>query len=222
MIVSAAGRFAGIRFREMSVSAEVVSSADSAESPSYFLERAFNSNQFFAFCERVFFSTPYDCANVGVVDSIPAEISVSRRGRVLLQVSMDRANSPTTRRPTLEREDAWTAQILLPKNARSAVRRNRMFFARIRGATCVYPFLAGKDRMSLQKQADGDIFHALQESGFAPAEWIVRSSATHAKSKTYDREELTEFELDTVGQPSHALEPAAGPVLNGESSPPAQ
>ena len=128
-IVSAAGKFAGIRFRELSVSVVVASAADAAELASYFLVCAFNSNQFFAFCERVFFSTPYDYANVSVVHPVPTEISVARHGRTLFRASMQRTDVSTTRRPAQEREESWMARIMLPSNGGPAGGRSKMLFA---------------------------------------------------------------------------------------------
>ena len=221
-IVSAVGKFAGIRFRELSVSVVVASVAGAAELPSYFLERAFNSNRFFAFCERVFFSTPYVHANVGVEHPVPTEISVDQNGRTLFRASMQSTDASTTRRPIQEREEAWMARIMLPSNGRSARSRSKMFFTRICGITHVYPFIDGEDRITLHDQADGDVFDALLKSHFAPVEWIVRSNATHAKSKTYNREELAALERLAIGEQSHAPEPAARSVSHCASSSPAR
>jgi hypothetical protein len=52
MIVAAAARTLGVRFRELSFSLLV-------DNDAAVLLQAFNSSRFFAWCERVFFSTPY-------------------------------------------------------------------------------------------------------------------------------------------------------------------
>lgn len=187
-IIGAAGKFAGVRFRELSVSVGVTSAADSAGLPSYFLDRAFNSNRFFAFCERVFFSTPYDYANVNVESPDPTEISVTRNGHTLIGASILHTAGSTSREPAQEREESWMARIMLPSSGRTAGRQKKMFFARISGATAVIPFNSGEDSIALHAQANGDVFDALLKSNFVPVEWIVRSNATHAKSKTYNRD----------------------------------
>lgn len=187
-IVSAAGRFAGIRFRELSVSVGITTVGDAAEFPSYFLVRAFNSNRFFAFCERFFFSTPYDYANVGVKCPNPTEISVTRQDRTLCHARMQRTVGSTNRRPVQEREESWMARIMLPTNDRIANCPKKLFFAKISGVTEVYPFRSGEDSIALHEQVDGDVFGILLKSDFSPVEWIVRSNATHAKSKTYNRD----------------------------------
>ena len=75
-----------------------------------------------------------------------------------------------------------------------------MFFARICGIAHVSPFMGGEDSIALHKQADGDVFDALLKSHFAPVEWIVRSNATHAKSKTYNRGQLVVLEREAIGE----------------------
>lgn len=187
-IVSAAGRFAGVRFREVSVSVAVTAATSPAELPVVFLDRAFNSNRVFAFCERVMFSTPYDYADVRVEHPDPTEFSVTQRGHALYRASMCRTGALAHRTPTQEREKSWMAKVMLPGNGRSAGRQKKMFFARLAGVTQVYPFVAGEDRVDLHAQDNGDVFQALLKSDFAPVEWVVRSNATHAKSRTCNRD----------------------------------
>lgn len=196
LIVSAAGRFMGVRFRELSVSVFIASE----EVTSYFLVRAFNSNPFFAFCERFFFSTPYDGANVGVVHDVPTAISVSQHGRTSFHASMRRTDTSATRTPTQEFGEALVARVNLPGGKPSSSRPAKMFFARIGGRTKVYPFIAGEDTILINPQYDGDSFHILSESAFVPEAWIIRSNASHAKSKTYKRSENVEFERHVVGE----------------------
>jgi hypothetical protein len=88
-----------------------------------------------------------------------------------------------------------------------------MFLARIEGKTHRYPFLVDEDSIAIQPRFDTDVLHALLESSFIPHEWVIRTDATHAKSKTYRRDEVPQLEFATlVGEQSHALEPAAGSV----------
>jgi hypothetical protein len=189
LIVSAAGRFMGVRFREVSVSVFVAP----AEVTSHFLVRAFSSCSVFAFCERLFFSTPYVGAQVGVVAEIPTAICVTRRGRSLFHASMRPTDTNATRMPTREFDESLLARVYVPNRRNSASRHAKMFFARIGGRTKVYPFLAGVDTLVIDPQEHGDPFHRLVESAFVPETWMVRSSASHAKSKTYLRSENVEF-----------------------------
>jgi hypothetical protein len=189
LVVTAAGRFMGVRFREMSVLVMVASE----ERTSFFLVRAFNSNSLFAFCERLFFSTPYVGAKVSVVHDIPSAIRVSQGGRTTFQASMRQTGTTATRMPTQEFEEALIARVNLPCGKSSTSRNAKMFFAQIRGATKVYPFLAGEDTLWIQPQGPGDPFHILSESAFVPETWIIRSNTCHAKSKTYMRRDNVEF-----------------------------
>ena len=197
LIVSAVGKYMGVRFRELSVSVSVASE----ELTSYFLIRAFNSNSFFAFCERVLFSAPYDCANVGIVHDVPTEISVTQRGRTLFSASMRRTDTSATRTPTREFEEAFVTRINLPGQKPSTSRAAKMFFARLGGRTQVYPFIAGEDTIVINPKNGGDSFGVLSESAFVPEAWMIRSNASHAKSKTYKRGENVEFERCGVDEP---------------------
>src|SRR5690349_1730855 len=58
LIVAAGAKFRGIRFSELSVSVLVSPPNPSTGEEAAYLLHAFNSNGFFAFCERVFFATP--------------------------------------------------------------------------------------------------------------------------------------------------------------------
>src|SRR3954451_19928885 len=63
MILSADARFMGLNFRELSISIAARAS-ESRTADAAFLVGAWNSRRFFAFSERVFFSTPYSHGNV--------------------------------------------------------------------------------------------------------------------------------------------------------------
>lgn len=189
LIVSAAGRFLGVWFREVSVSVFVASE----EVTSYFLVRAFSSCSVFAFCERLFFSTPYVGGKVGVVHEIPTAICVARGGHPLFQASMRPTDSNATRMPTREFDESLIARVYVPSGKTSTSRHAKMFFAQIGGSTKIYPFLVGEDTLVIDPQEDGDPFHLLVESAFVPETWMVRSNASHAKSKTYLRSENVEI-----------------------------
>jgi hypothetical protein len=193
-IISASGKFAGVRFRELSVSVSLSAhdekpgrGDESTETlPAYFLLRAFNSSRLFAWCERVFFSTPYEHAQVEIVDSLPCEFRVTQLRHTLLNASMSLLDADAGGRSVEVRDDSWMARILLPRGDETYRRSSRrMFYAKIQGTTHVYSFRAGQDRCELNDSAGTNVFGTLRQSQFAPVQWIVRTDARHAKSKTY-------------------------------------
>lgn len=113
MLVAAEGVFHGIRFRELSIS-RVIGEHEAV------LLQAFNSNRFFAFCERTFFSTPYAHADVRVE---------------LTKIAVDdvlRAEMPALPAPVVERPESWSGEVHLPKD--------RKFYAHLEGFTRKYAF----------------------------------------------------------------------------------
>lgn len=148
MLIAAEGVFHGIRFRELSISVE------QGEREALLLQ-AFNSNRFFAWCERTFFHTPYVHAGVQV-QTEPPSIAVG---------DLIRAEMLGPREPASAGEESWIGTVHLP--------RQRKFHAELSGFTRRYAFA---DRFETTLEV-------LQ--GFRPAEWIVREDATHRKSKTH-------------------------------------
>lgn len=159
--------FRGIPFRELSIS---VALADGGA----FLAHAYNSSRLLAFAERVFFQTPYHLAKLTVREQLPARVGVARNGRDLFEARM------AGERPPARREDAlYEGPIYLPGG-------RRHFFARLSGAADVFPFDAA-DTVAIPSESPEPIFRRLLESGFAGREWLVRSGAVHARSKTFER-----------------------------------
>lgn len=209
-IVSATGTFAGVRFSEMSVSVATVTSPDAADMPSFFLDGAYNSSRFFAWCERVFFSTPYAFAQVDVDCTLPAAIRVARRGQIIFQASMGPVDPTSTRLPARQIDETWLAQIFLPGRPGLVANKRKVFLASICGVTEVYPFLADNDTILMGQAINAratenpmsDRFptsvRMLADSEFTPVEWMVRSNATHAKSKTYTLRELAERHTQAI------------------------
>lgn len=66
LIVAADSKFMGVRFRERSFSVLVSRQEEGTRQDAAYLVRAFNSCRLFAFCERVFFATPYNHGDVRV------------------------------------------------------------------------------------------------------------------------------------------------------------
>ena len=179
LIVAADSKFKGIRFRELSFSVLVTRLEDETRQEAAYLEHAFNSNRFFAFCERVFFSTPYSHGDVSVSAELPASIRLVSKGEVAFLAEM----SAGAREPSRRAEEGWEGPIFLPG-------RGKLFFGRLRGDTRTYAFLPSEDSLTIRPSPHSEIFQALTDSHFAPKEWVVREDAAHAKSKTYKRAAL--------------------------------
>ena len=182
LIVAADSKFKGIRFRELSFSVLVARLEDETRQEAAYLEHAFNSNRFLAFCERVFFSTPYSHGDVGVSAALPASIRLVSKGEVAFLAEMRAGGA---REPSRRAEEGWEGPIFLP--GRGKGRPRKLFFGRLRGDTRTYAFLPAEDSLAIRPSPHNEIFQALTDSHFAPKEWIVREDATHAKSKTYKR-----------------------------------
>jgi hypothetical protein len=165
MIVGASARFRGVPFTELSLTITVGEGAA-------FLVQAFNSVMFFAWSERVFFSTPYVHAEVEVMAGDHPSFAVRIGGGGKLEARM----APIPERETVTAEE-WKGQVFLPD-------REKMFHAVLAGDTRRRAFDIS-DTLSIS--GDSPIMRALVESDFVPREWMVRSDARHRKSKTYRR-----------------------------------
>lgn len=138
LITAADSRFKGIRFREVSFCLLVSLPEDPARSDAAFLLQAYNSSRFFAFCERVFFSTPYDHARVRVETSHPCRISVAQGGEEIFRAAMPGESTAIARAALPVADDGWEGPVFLPR--RQAAGARRVFFARINGRTRKYAF----------------------------------------------------------------------------------
>ena len=183
LILAADARFRGIRFRELSVSVLVAPPQKEMGDRAAYLLHAFNSNRFFAFCERKFFATPYSHARVDVSATLPAWIDVTFNGKRLFAATMQRAEVAPQRQPSRRGEDGWEGPVFLPNG-------NKHFFARVHGVTETYPFDPATDSIEIAP-ASGDekltglsALAALSASAFVPRAWDIRPDCMHAKSKT--------------------------------------
>lgn len=174
LIVSAAFAFKGIPSREVSLSVRLDTPGTGRTS---YLEQAFNSVRFFAWIERVVFSTPYHHAEVAVEARPPASFSVRLRDGGGLVTTMAAGDRP----PVHAGEEGWQVRVLLPRKSPTASRR--LFHARLFGPTRVFRFLP-EDVLEIQPSLARPVLQALVDSGFKGEEWIVRDGATHRKSRT--------------------------------------
>jgi hypothetical protein len=183
-IISADGRFMGLRFRELSFSVLAVCRDGGVEKPGALLVQAFNSRRSFAWFERTLFATPYLHGEVRVETESPASIALSLNGGLRFHVEMrSGVGGAAVRTPARVGEGGWNGPVFLPM----AGGAKKLFMADVHGVTETYPFDRELDWFSLQPEQGPEILNALIESNFTPTGWQIRKDAVHRKSKTYDR-----------------------------------
>jgi hypothetical protein len=168
-------KWMGIAFEELSIAIPI--DPPDASTPSIYLASAFNTSRVLAWCERTFFQTPYEHAQIGMQAEQPWSFELRDNTRDTLVVQCQRAA------PTVTVEDDWTGSIFLPTARRSS--RRKFFHAKLSGAVHVAPFAATSAEFKLQSSLKQPAIHLLVESHFAPIEWRVRPNAIHARSKTF-------------------------------------
>jgi hypothetical protein len=215
LLISAAdSKFAGVRFRELSVSVLVECPEAGAQPDAAYLVGAYNSCRLFAWAERVFFSTPYVAGDVRVSALLPASIHLVKKGQVVFRAEMATDSSGTRREPSRRGEDGWEGPVFLPGKRHGKSLQANLFLARLRGDTRAYPFLPSTDTLEVRPAADGDALQMLRASHFVPREWVVREDARHAKSRTYPRTDLSPREAATT---DFALDYAQAIPLDAEA-----
>jgi hypothetical protein len=191
LVIAAAARFMGIPFREVSFSIVVEPPAGAERPDASFLLRAYNSRRFFAWCERVFFATPYHRGDIRDVSTSPATMHLvaPREGEFRAQMHTD--STATTRNHSPTAEKGWQGPVYLPTNGRNRTRAaaesGLWFFAELRGQTHSFPFVENVDLLRIDPNPDSVVLRHFIDSGFKPTEWLVRPDAFHAKSKTSKR-----------------------------------
>jgi hypothetical protein len=199
LIIAAESKFMGVPFRELSFCVSVSRPDGGSRQDAAYLVRAFNSCRFFAFCERLFFSTPYYHGDVRVSATLPASMHVVKKGEVVFAAEMGADPSGLGREPSCCGEDGWDGPVFLPEGRRRRGRQGKLFVARLRGYTRKYAFLPGTDWVAIRPSPDSQVLQALRDSHFVAKEWIIRPDATHAKSKTYKRADLLPGETSGGG-----------------------
>lgn len=176
LLAAIESKFGGIPFRELSISVVVSDDGVGGAAGGAYLAYAFNSSRMLALAERAFFRTPYHLANLVVEEQLPARMAVSAKGRELFGARMKPGHIPARREDRL-----FEGPIYLPGG-------KEVFFARLSGAADIYPFDSG-DTLTVDPTPNPDvpIFAQLVESGFSGSEWLIRSNAIHARSKTVKR-----------------------------------
>ncbi|MFO0914065.1 MAG: hypothetical protein U0795_13990 [Pirellulales bacterium] len=189
MIVAAEGRFNGVRFRELSLSVMVQAPQWSAWPDAAYLWRAYNSNRFFAFCERFFFATPYEHGAVDLSVTAPVAMGLREGGKTTWSAEMGTNGMKTgvggaVREPVQSGRESWEGLIFLPGARAGKAPGSSLFVGKLSGDTQSYTFDTSLDRMVIDPTAAG-LSQAMRESRFVPTEWNIREDAWHAKSKTY-------------------------------------
>lgn len=190
MIIAADAKFMGLRFCELSISVLAAHQKEGKRENAAYLVRAFNSSRFFAFCERVLFSTPYDYGQVGLSAALPSSVQLILKGKVAFRAVMQVEASGMNREPSRSGDDGWAGSIYLPRRTNHEGHQGKLFFARIQGKTKTYPFVPGRDALTISTSTDCEVLRALVHSHFIAKEWAIREDATHAKSRTYVRGEV--------------------------------
>lgn len=162
------------KFNELTISLAVAAMDDPLTPVGYLLLTAMNSNRFFAFCERTFFSTPYYFGQVDLRETAPCLLTARSNDQTVLNTEMSGATRPIT-----EEEETWEGVVFLPKGS-----GEKYFIAKLSGRSKNCPFIE-TDKINIQSHHQQDVFELLVNSGFSAKEWRMRSRAFHAKSKTY-------------------------------------
>jgi hypothetical protein len=168
-------KWMGIAFEELSIAIPI--DPPDSSTPSIYLASAFNTSRLLAWCERTFFQTPYEHAQITMQAEQPWSFELRDGTRSTLVVQCQRAA------PTVAVDDDWTGAIFLPPARQSSQRK--FFHAKLSGPIQVAPFAATSAEFKLQPSSQQPAIEMLVDSHFAPIEWRVRANATHARSKTF-------------------------------------
>jgi hypothetical protein len=167
-------KWMGIAFEELSI-AIAIDPPDSS-THSIYLASAFNTSRLLAWCERTFFQTPYEHAQITMQAEQPSSFELRDNTLATLVVQCQQTV------PTITVEDDWSVAIFLPP-ARPGPRR-KFFHAKLSGPVQVAPFDAASTEFELHPSIQQPAIQWLIDSHFTPTEWRVRPNATHARSKT--------------------------------------
>ena len=185
LLIAARLRFAGVSFREVSISVFVSRVLHDRMQTGAFLLQTYNSNRLFAFCERTLFSTPYNYGRVDVAAEIPGAVTVDVGRRCILDLHFAADSTDGGERPIATGDAGWEGPVFLP-GRRPQDDARRYFAAKLHGLTHASPFLPDRDRCELLPGPTDEAVQSLVDSNFSPRQWSLRANAFHAKSKTYD------------------------------------
>ena len=168
-------KWMGIAFEELSIAVPI--EPPDASMPSIYLVSAFSTSRLLAWCERMFFHTPYEHAQIAMHAEQPWSLKLRDSVRSTLATQSQQTATTTSV------NDDWTGSIFLPP-ARPGSRR-KFFYAKLSGPVQVAPFVATNAEFKIQPSDKQRAIQLLIDSHFAPIEWRVRPNAVHARSKTF-------------------------------------
>lgn len=172
-------RWSGIRFQELSLGVTVGRAPGGEPSTGLYLTRAYNSSRLLAFLERTLFQTPYAYQATQVTVARPASFTVRSATGTSLRASM-----ALSAQLLWSRDETWEGIIFLPTPV-GVTARQRQFSAKLGGLTEAYAFDPAADSFFISPTTSDPLLRLLIESQFVPEEWRIRTSATHARSRTY-------------------------------------
>jgi hypothetical protein len=170
----------------MSFSITVDPPAGAERPDASFLLRAFNSRRSFVWCERAFFKTPYYHGHFREFSTTPPVVDLVAPSEGEFRLVMGTDSNGARRMPSRTGEDGWRGPVYLPTPPHRPG-PGKMFFAELRGNTVAYPFRNDADTLTISPEPYNNTLRELLESNFTPSEWLIRTDAFHAKSKTYKR-----------------------------------
>lgn len=179
LFVASEMEFMKIRFREFAISIFVNSFS---ENEAAFLLHAYNSNKFFAWSERKFFSTPYFHAQILFDPESNSGADICTKKNQV--ISINNSINKNSRVPKFEGFDRWEGKVYLPCDYQKNKSRNKWFYAGVSGETKKYDYSGAEDSIILNNDSN-EAFRCLQKSNVTGYEWIIRENAFHSKSKTY-------------------------------------
>ena len=186
-ISAVASKFRGVRFSELSISIGIFMEDNPAQQDAVYLVQAFNSSRLFSFIERTLFHTPYCRQQVQVDSCLPTSFHVIQDQGVSLGAAMAPESNGSQREPIRSGQERWEGPIFLPGRKRGKSHQGQLFYARLHGDTQVYAFNPSTDVITLRPTQRFPVLQALVDSHFSGQEWILRRTATHARSKTMRR-----------------------------------
>jgi len=86
-------KWKGVRFNELVITIATSKGKDLNEHNGFYLLQAFNSVRFFAFCERVFFFTPYHHGIEGLKEQLPFSMQLEINSQIVLRAEMKEKDS---------------------------------------------------------------------------------------------------------------------------------
>lgn len=179
MVVAASLRWKGAAFREVSFSLLLEPVPGAPLKDAAVLLHAFNTNRFFAFSERFFFSTPYQHARVDLHHTAPRGLRVENPGGTIFAATVGEEPRPAP----AESHGGQFGPVFLPPRGDGP--STRYFVADIHGPTRAWAFEASRDTVEIGRpQSDLPLITQLRDSGFHGEQWIVRPDAFHGKSGT--------------------------------------